>query len=144
MVNIRANLPKVFVLGFFGLGAAILVSRVFQTEPEAAVVTVSMPQLSSEARIGQALFNDNCAACHGDRASGTDKGPPLIHDIYNPGHHSDDAFYLAAANGVIQHHWPYGNMPKQDQVARDEVEKIVRYVRELQVANGITYKSHNM
>ena len=47
-------------------------------------------------------------------------------------------------NGVVQHHWPYGNMPKQEQVTRDEVAKIVQYVRELQVANGITFKPHNM
>ncbi len=143
-MNIRANLPKVFILGFFGLGAAVLVSKTFRSEPEATVVAVSMPELSSEARVGQVLFNDNCAACHGDRASGTDKGPPLIHDIYNPGHHSDAAFFLAAANGVRQHHWPYGDMPKQDHVTRVEVEKIVQYVRELQTANGITYKQHNM
>ena len=143
-MNIRGSFPKVFVLGFFALGAAVLLSKAFQPEPEAMVVAVSMPELSGEASVGQILFNNNCASCHGDRASGTDKGPPLIHDIYNPGHHSDDAFYLAAMNGVVQHHWPYGNMPKQEQVTRDEVAKIVQYVRELQVANGITFKPHNM
>lgn len=143
-MKIRANLPKIFVLSFFGLGAVILVSKTFRSEPETAIVAVSMPELSSEASVGQILFNNNCASCHGDRASGTDKGPPLIHDIYNPGHHSDDAFYLAAMNGVVQHHWPYGNMPKQEQVTQDEVAKIVQYVRELQTANGITFKPHNM
>jgi cytochrome c len=140
----KLNLPKIFVLGFFALGAAVLLSKFFRGEPETAIVAVSMPELSSEASVGQILFNNNCASCHGDRASGTDNGPPLIHDIYNPGHHSDDAFYLAAANGVVQHHWPFGNMPKQEHVAADEVAKIVQYVRELQTANGITYKPHNM
>ncbi|MCK5747062.1 MAG: cytochrome c [Oricola sp.] len=140
----KLNLPKIFVLGFFALGAAVLLSKFFRGEPETAIVAVSMPELSSEASVGQILFNNNCASCHGDRASGTDNGPPLIHDIYNPGHHSDDAFYLAAANGVVQHHWPFGNMPKQEHVAADEVAKIVQYVHELQTANGITYKPHNM
>jgi len=143
-LKMKLNLPKIFVLGFFALGAAVLLSKFFRGEPETAIVAVSMPELSSEASVGQILFNNNCASCHGDRASGTDNGPPLIHDIYNPGHHSDDAFYLAAANGVVQHHWPFGNMPKQEHVAADEVAKIVQYVRELQTANGITYKPHNM
>lgn len=143
-MKMKLNLPKIFVLGFFALGAAVLLSKFFRGEPETAIVAVSMPELSSEASVGQILFNNNCASCHGDRASGTDNGPPLIHDIYNPGHHSDDAFYLAAANGVVQHHWPFGNMPKQEHVAADEVAKIVQYVRELQTANGITYKPHNM
>ena len=106
--------------------------------------TVLPVAAQSDLHAGERLYQENCASCHGDRASGTDKGPPLIHDIYNPGHHSDDAFYLAAMNGVVQHHWPYGNMPKQEQVTRDEVAKIVQYVRELQVANGITFKPHNM
>ena len=143
-MKMKLNLPKIFVLGFFALGAAVLLSKFFRGEPETAIVAVAMPELSSEASVGQKLFNNNCASCHGDRASGTDNGPPLIHDIYNPGHHSDDAFYLAAANGVVQHHWPFGNMPKQEHVAADEVAKIVQYVRELQTANGITYKPHNM
>ena len=143
-MKMKLNLPKIFVLGFFALGAAVLLSKFFRGEPETAIVAVSMPELSSEASVGQILFNNNCASCHGDRASGTDNGPPLIHDIYNPGHHSDDAFYLAAANGVVQHYWPFGNMPKQEHVAADEVAKIVQYVRELQTANGITYKPHNM
>ena len=143
-MKMKLNLPKIFVLGFFALGAAVLLSKFFRGEPETAIVAVSMPELSSEASVGQILSNNNCASCHGDRASGTDNGPPLIHDIYNPGHHSDDAFYLAAANGVVQHHWPFGNMPKQEHVAADEVAKIVQYVRELQTANGITYKPHNM
>tara|TARA_R110000744_G_scaffold33452_2_gene78527 strand:+ start:167 stop:598 length:432 start_codon:yes stop_codon:yes gene_type:complete len=138
------NIPKLFVIGFFGLGFAVFVAKVFQPETEANNVKVSMTDLSDEAKSGQLLFDNNCAACHGVNASGTDKGPPLVHDIYNPGHHPDEAFYGAVANGVSQHHWPFGNMPKQNQVTADEVTKIVRYVREMQLANGITYKPHKM
>ncbi|MEM5474484.1 cytochrome c [Hoeflea sp. AS60] len=139
-----ANLPKLFVLGFFGLGIVGIVYNYFQPEPEANYAKVLMSELSNEAKDGQSLFDTNCAACHGKNASGTDKGPPLIHDIYNPGHHPDEAFYSAVANGVPQHHWPFGNMPKLGQVTPDEVAKIVSYVREIQLANGITYKPHKM
>ena len=80
--------------------------------------------------------------CHGPNAAGTKLGPPLIHDIYEPGHHSDQAFYLAAATGVRAHHWPYGDMPAQPQVSEAEVGLIIRYIRELQEANGIVARSY--
>ena len=101
-------------------------------------------ELSPVAMEGKAVFDDNCAACHGENASGTDQGPPLVHDIYNPGHHADMAFVLAARQGVRAHHWRFGNMPPQPGVTETEVEKVVQYVRELQQANGITYRPHNM
>ena len=111
---------------------------------ESARVAVHVPQLTLTAQKGAAAFNDNCAACHGDNASGTDQGPPLMHNIYNPGHHADGAFFLAAKNGVRAHHWPYGNMPPQPQVSNGEIAAIIAYVRELQAANGIVAKPHNM
>lgn len=67
-----------------------------------------------------------------------------MHDIYNPGHHADEAFFLAARNGVRQHHWPYGNMAPLPRVGETELRAIVQYVRELQAANGIGFRPHNM
>ncbi len=88
-------------------------------------------------REGERLFNANCASCHGLEAAGTDNGPPLIHLYYAPGHHDDDSFRRAARNGVQQHHWFFGDMPPVPNVSDDEVEQIIRYVRETQRANGI-------
>ena len=102
--------------------------------PKTAVI---VPELSSTAQAGRVLFNTHCIACHGENAAGTDKGPPLINDIYRPGHHGDYSFVRAAAIGVRQHHWVFGNMPPLPQVSKDEVKSIVVYVRELQRANGI-------
>jgi cytochrome c len=107
-------------------------------------VEVTVPGLSAEARQGQALFTKTCTECHGENASGSDRGPPLIHDTYNPGHHDDRAFYRAASHGVRQHHWPYGDMPPQPGISRNEMAKIIRFVRETQAANGIVYKPHRM
>jgi len=105
---------------------------------------ISMPTLSAQATAGQKTFDANCASCHGRFATGSDKGPPLIHDIYNPGHHADEAFQRAALNGVKQHHWRFGDMPPQPQVSAEQLAQIVRYVRELQQANGIRFKPHRM
>lgn len=110
-----------------------------------ARANVSVPaRLSSQALAGQRAFDDECAQCHGRNAAGTDRGPPLVHEIYNPGHHSDAAFVLAAQRGVVAHHWNYGDTPPRPQVSREDLSAIVQYVRELQRANGITYKPHRM
>lgn len=103
-----------------------------------------VPTLTGEALAGQAVFEANCASCHGINGLGTHKGPPLVHDIYNPGHHSDAAFHRAVRDGVPQHHWPYGNMPAQPQVSEAQVNQILSYVRDLQEANGIRYRPHRM
>jgi len=112
--------------------------------PGGALVRVTVPELSAEARAGKQVFDASCAQCHGRNAAGSDHGPPLVHQIYNPGHHSDAAFFAAAARGSPQHHWHFGDMPPQPQVSRGQVAEIVRYVRELQLANGIVYKRHQM
>jgi mono/diheme cytochrome c family protein len=112
--------------------------------PPAQQVNVKVPSLSETAARGKVAFDVICAPCHGANAAGTDQGPPLVHNIYNPGHHADGAFFLATKLGVRQHHCPFGNMPPQPQVTEDQVAAIVRYVRELQVANGITHRPHRL
>ena len=99
---------------------------------------------STLAQTGRVAFEANCAACHGERGGGTDSGPPFVNDIYNPGHHPDEAFMVAPRLGVRAHHWPFGNMPPVEGVTDDELRAIVQYVRELQEANGIFYKPHVM
>ncbi len=94
--------------------------------------------LSPNAQAGKALFEVNCAACHGENASGNvGEGPPLVHKIYEPSHHSDEAFQRAVALGVRAHHWRFGNMPRVDGLSREDVAQIVDYVRALQRENGI-------
>ena len=75
--------------------------------------------------------------CHGENATGTEQGPPLVHKIYEPGHHADASFYRAVERGVRSHHWPFGNMPPIPGVSRKDVTRILAFVRELQRANGI-------
>jgi len=98
---------------------------------------VSGGAVPAEFQAGEAKFNASCSACHGQRATGTDHGPPLVHKIYEPNHHGDAAFQLAAANGVRAHHWEFGNMPKIENVTPEDVEQIIRYIRWLQRQAGI-------
>lgn len=99
---------------------------------------VVVPEISGAMKIGETLFNANCASCHGKNAAGIDGvAPPLVHVIYEPNHHGDEAFQIAAQNGVRAHHWPFGDMKPVKKVSRDDVSKIIAYVRTLQRANGI-------
>ena len=105
----------------------------------APIVEVKLPaQLSPEAEIGKRAFEAKCAACHGANAAGQNGvAPPLVHKIYEPSHHSDMAFLVAAKNGVRAHHWDFGNMPPVEGLTDADVKMIARYVRELQKENGI-------
>ncbi len=86
---------------------------------------------------GEDIFNLKCAVCHGTKGSGTDKGPPLVHKVYRPGHHGDYSFHLAVNIGVRQHHWPFGDMAPVKGVKREEVDAIILYIRGLQREAGI-------
>jgi hypothetical protein len=61
----------------------------------------------------------------------------LVDAVYRSSHHADSAFMLAVRRGVRAHHWLFGDMPPQTEVTDRELADIVRYVRELQKANGI-------
>lgn len=100
-------------------------------------VDVTVPELSSEAQEGRATFGQYCAECHGANAGGTAKGPPLVHPLYVPSHHGDMAFVLAARQGVRAHHWAFGDMQPVPDITDEALIGVVRYVRELQEANGI-------
>lgn len=104
-----------------------------------AMVDVTVPEtLSAKAELGKVAFDAKCAACHGLNAAGQDGvAPPLVHKIYEPSHHGDAAFLMAARNGVRAHHWRFGNMPPVEGVTDSDVKMIIAYVRELQRVNGI-------
>ena len=130
------------VVGFWSSGGDESGGSSETGEPQpsgAAMVQVIVPDtFSDNARIGQVAFEAKCAVCHGANAAGQDGvAPPLVHKIYEPSHHGDAAFLLAAKNGVRAHHWRFGNMPPVEGVTDGDVKMIVAYVRELQRANGI-------
>ncbi len=103
-----------------------------------AMVEVVVPPLDGTTKLGERAYNENCASCHGVNAAGQQGvAPPLIHKVYEPGHHADGSFFLAVKQGVRAHHWQFGNMPPVEGLTQREVERIVAYVRLVQRANGI-------
>ncbi|MBN9023020.1 MAG: c-type cytochrome [Rhizobiales bacterium] len=124
------------------LAVAALAWRYWPAEEEAALgmpmVDVTLPKLTDQAQEGRSAYITYCAGCHGAAAAGRQGiGPPLVHVLYQSGHHGDAAFQLAALNGTRQHHWQFGDMPAVKGINAADVAGIVVYVRELQRANGI-------
>ncbi|WP_299849547.1 cytochrome c [uncultured Roseovarius sp.] len=103
-----------------------------------AIVAVIVPELSGKAALGANAFDGLCAGCHGANAGGIEgKGPPLIHKIYEPGHHGDFAFVRATQQGVRSHHWSFGDMPPVSGATDADIEAIIAYIRTVQRANDI-------
>ncbi|CUK10289.1 putative bifunctional cbb3-type cytochrome c oxidase subunit II/cytochrome c [Ruegeria denitrificans] len=103
-----------------------------------AMVAIQMPPIEGNAAIGQRVFEVSCASCHGVNAVGVEgAGPPLIHKIYEPSHHADEAFQRAVSQGVRSHHWQFGDMPPAEGLTRGDVAMVIAYIREIQRANGI-------
>lgn len=137
---IAVALAALLGLGFWWSGQGDVPDVAVTTQRTGpTMVEVAVPEtLSANAKIGKMAFEAKCAACHGANAAGQDGvAPPLVHKIYEPSHHGDSAFLLAAKNGVRAHHWRFGNMPPVEGVNDGDVKMIVAYVRELQRANGI-------
>ena len=137
--------------GFWTVGAALLFSTTGtackpEPEPQSAPAPVDEIQVvlrgiaatsPPEVAQGKTLFEQNCSVCHGPAGDGTTLGPPLVHIIYEPNHHADAAFILAARNGVRAHHWRFGDMPPLPGVTDEMVQEIVGYIRWLQRQVGI-------
>ncbi len=138
------RLPSLVVVTVLVLGAGILAWRFISPSTGTPMVSVTIPSLSAMAVKGAKDYYANTAQCHGANGAGGDQGPPLVHDIYNPGHHADAAFFFAVKRGVRRHHWAFGDMAPLPQVREDDVYAIVRYIRELQEGNGIFYKPLRM
>lgn len=86
---------------------------------------------------GAQLYADRCASCHGSDLRGTDVGPALLSEIYEPNHHPDDSFRAAVRNGVTPHHWQFGPMPAITGLDDDEITAIITYIREVQQRDGL-------
>ena len=87
--------------------------------------------------LGKKLFSANCASCHGADLKGSDKGPPMLHKVYEPSHHGDVAFQLAVKNGVRAHHWHFGDMKAVPGLTPDHVAHITAFIRAEQRKVGI-------
>jgi mono/diheme cytochrome c family protein len=119
------------------LGVAVLLAGCGGEVDEGTRARLAGLQVPAEAQQGSRLFETHCAACHGPLALGTEQGPPLVHAVYRPAHHGDEAFQLAVQQGVRAHHWRFGDMPAVPGLTRADVADVIRYVRWLQESAGI-------
>ena len=122
-----------------GFGAAIAVALAVALVAGGGsfdTATVAVPT-QGDPTAGKVAFEGTCATCHGIGGTGTNLGPPLAHDYYRPGHHSDGAFTLAVRNGVQPHHWNFGPMPAQPHLSDQNIADVTAYVRTIQEAAGI-------
>jgi mono/diheme cytochrome c family protein len=135
-MRIRHIAVSPVLLSFLLLGCGGSEAPQAQGEGEIAA-TVQALTIPQEFQAGEAAFNANCAVCHGERALGTNQGPPLVHIIYEPSHHADIAFVMAVDRGVRAHHWQFGDMPPLPDVENEQVLSIIGYIRFLQRQVGI-------
>ena len=91
---------------------------------------------SAQPSRGAELYEANCASCHGSDLRGTSEGPSHLSVVYEQGHHPDDAFRSAIANGAPAHHWQFGDMPPVAGLDGEEIEAIIAYVRQRQAEEG--------
>jgi len=130
MERIRRRLRVAGLIATFSLPSLLVQAQGWQ-------VPKPSPGLMPNPAVGKKQFGTHCASCHGVALQGSDKGPPLLHRIYEPSHHADIAFQLAVKNGVRAHHWQFGDMAPLPQVTPDDVAHITAYVRAEQRKAGI-------
>lgn len=121
-----------------GLVALGLLPVVVGCEPRPSTVAGFDPgPVPTQLAEGERRYNRNCRPCHGALGTGTQAGPPLVHEIYEPSHHSDAAFRLAITRGVRAHHWSFGNMLPVPGLDSAAIAGVTAYVRWLQQKAGI-------
>lgn len=130
---VRSRQTALRVSFAIALGAltTVLAAQGWQPPPEPS------PGLMPNPNVGKSLYEAHCASCHGADLNGTEVGPPMLHRIYEPSHHSDAAFQMAVGQGVRAHHWQFGDMPPIEGLTPDDVAHITAYIRMHQRRVGI-------
>jgi mono/diheme cytochrome c family protein len=128
-----------FALLLTSLLTLILTATPGLTNDQRPMTEVQLPPaLAPIEALGAMIFAANCAQCHGTNGAGNlGSGPPLIHKVYEPGHHGDPSFERAVQDGVTSHHWPFGDMPPQPHDTPAMTKAIIAYIRRVQKENDI-------
>ena len=137
-IGVLLCLTTIALASFFVLSQNVKVTATELKVGEPIAYVLVPDQISDLGLLGKNIFELKCQSCHGINAAGRhEMGPPLVHKIYEPSHHSNQSFYRAVALGVKSHHWRFGNMASVEGLTQGDVKAIISYVRELQRENGI-------
>ena len=118
------------------IAAAVTAALVLFAAACSGAPATSEPAPPAGSGAGADLYQSNCASCHGANLRGTDKGPSHLSIVYEPNHHSDDAFRSAILNGAQQHHWNFGDMAPITGLDNDAIDDVIAYVRSEQERQG--------
>ena len=138
-INITTiNTPMKYKFTFIVLLPFILLAC-DRLEPDEWQKKMHLPPVGfkGDAAQGVVQYNQYCMTCHGIDGKGSPQGPPLVHDIYEPGHHADMAFHFAVRDGVRSHHWSFGDMKPVADVTPEQTGHIIAYIRREQKRAGI-------
>jgi mono/diheme cytochrome c family protein len=128
---------KDLLIGLGLLSSPVVVFMAFGTSGlDAFDEGVGAPASPVPVEQGMVAFAGECARCHGRLAGGTERGPNLIHRDYGPGVRSDAQFRLAVREGKPARRG-YGAMPPSPGVSKRRLDRMIRFLRELQRARGI-------
>ena len=127
---------KPWFLAFLLAGGVVMLGACGSDDNEASPSTPATGGVDPSELPGAEVYAQSCAECHGADLRGTDKGPSHLSIVYEPGHHSDDSFRNAIANGVGAHHWEFGDMDPVPGLSVGDVDAIIEYVRAVQAREG--------
>lgn len=89
-------------------------------------------------RLGERIFRQNCAACHGANAEGQDPAPPL-NRMGHADHHPDWELYMFIAEGKIG----FGQMPAWKQkLTEREIRAVIAYIKTLWTSDQRASQQH--
>ena len=128
---LRATTPRRHGPGSSRLGAVALLALVAACSDDG-----SDGSAGGTTSDGPTLYANDCASCHGGDLRGTDFGPSLLSEIYEPDQLPDDSIRVAIRNGVAPHHWEFGPMPAIARLDDGEITAIITYIRDVQERQG--------
>ena len=108
----------------FSQNVKVTATKLKVGEPIASVLVPD--QISELGLLGKNIFELKYQPCHGINAAGRhEMGPPLVHKIYEPSHHSDQSFFRAVALGVKSQHWRFGTMAAVEDLTKSDIQAII-------------------
>jgi ubiquinol-cytochrome c reductase cytochrome c subunit len=81
----RPGLRRVRLLGLVGTGTAALFAAVALAQPQSGIVRPAQEPATASPKLGEQLFNANCASCHGIGGTGIASARPGAGDVSGAG-----------------------------------------------------------